>query len=138
MSKRSRHDSVLEMARSLSEDEAFLTSLEQQLERRQLVKALVVLRAKQGIPQAEVTKSLHCTQAKVSKLEAGDDADARVGDLVAYAEAVGYELRISLVPKGQPERPTLLLEAPQHENGEQDRRPRRGRRECKTPETSPQ
>ena len=139
MSKRSRHSSVLEMARSLSEDESFLTAFEERLQRRQLVKALAVLRAKQGITQAEVAKSLHCTQAKVSKLESGDDADARFGDLLAYAEAVGYQMRISLVPKKQPDGPTLLLEAPQHENGcEKERRPRRRRLEGKTPVRSPQ
>lgn len=136
MSKRIRQSSVVEMARSLSEDESFLVALEQQLQRRQLVKALAVLRAKGRITQAEVAKSLHCTQAKVSKLESGDDADARFGDLLAYTEAVGYDMRISLVPKKQSDGPTLLLEAPPHMNGCEDAHPQRRRRDDKNPAAS--
>ena len=101
MKKRSQYHSVAEMARSLSDDKSFLSTLDEHFERRQLVKALAVLRAKEGITQADVAKSIHCTQAKVSKLESGEDAEARFGDLVAYTEAVGHEMRISLVPKGQ-------------------------------------
>ena len=102
MSKPVQHTNVTGMVRSLSEDKGFVEAFEKQLSRRQLVKALAALRAKASMSQQEVAKSLRCTQAKVSKLEAGDDAEARFGDLVAYTEAVGHEMLLFLVPKGQP------------------------------------
>jgi hypothetical protein len=53
------------------------------------------------LSQQELANKLGCTRNKVSKLESSNDADIRFGDLVDYTGAVGHEMRLFLVPKGQ-------------------------------------
>jgi transcriptional regulator with XRE-family HTH domain len=89
------------MVRNLSEDRAFADEFAKRLSNRQLVKVLTVLRTQAGLSQKELAEKLACTQSKVSKLESGDDADIRFGDVLAYTSAVSHEMRIFLVPKGQ-------------------------------------
>jgi transcriptional regulator with XRE-family HTH domain len=89
------------MVRSLSGDRAFADEFSERLAGRQLIKALTVLRARAGLSQQELAERLGCTQSKVSKLESSDDADIRLGDLLAYTGAVRHEVRILLVPRGQ-------------------------------------
>ncbi len=101
MKKPTQHSSVSEMVQHLSDDRAFATEFNQRLSERQLVKMLAVLRARAGLSQQELAGKLDCTQSKVSKLESSADADVRLGDLLAYTEAVDHEMRIFLVPKNQ-------------------------------------
>src|SRR5207248_10446034 len=82
----------------------------ERLSRRQLIKVLTVLRSRAGLSQQELAQKLGRTQSKVSKLEGSDDADVRLGDVVDYAVAVGHEVRVFLVPKGQ----TIVEEAKMH------------------------
>jgi transcriptional regulator with XRE-family HTH domain len=89
------------MVRDLSEDRAFAEEFAKRLSRRQLIKALTVLRTRAGLSQQDLAEELECTQSKVSKLESSDDADIRLGDLLAYTGAVGCEMRIFLVPERQ-------------------------------------
>lgn len=102
MKKKSQHNSVSEMVRSVSENPTFADKFADRLERRQLVKLLAVLRARACLSQSELAEKLGCTQSKISKLESSDDADVGFGDLLAYTGAVEHEMRIFLVPKGQP------------------------------------
>src|SRR5262245_48095075 len=101
MKKRTQHSSVSDMVRDLSEDQAFVEEFEKRLSARKLIKALTVLRTRAGLSQQELAEKLECTQSKVSKLESSADADIRFGDLLDYTGAVGYEMRLLLVPKGQ-------------------------------------
>jgi transcriptional regulator with XRE-family HTH domain len=101
MKKPTHHSSVSAMVRKLSEDRAFAEEFAQRLAERQLIKVLTVLRTRAGLSQQELAEVLGCTQSKVSKLESSNDADVRLGDLVNYTGAVGYEMRVFFVPKGQ-------------------------------------
>jgi transcriptional regulator with XRE-family HTH domain len=101
MKKPNRHSSVSDMVRDLAEDRAFADEFAKRLAARQLIKVLTVLRARAGLSQQELAEKLACTQSKVSKLESSNDADVRLGDLVNYTGAVGYEMRVFFVPKGQ-------------------------------------
>jgi predicted XRE-type DNA-binding protein len=101
MTKRTRHKSVEDMVRNLSEDRTSADEFNKRLSNRQLVKALAVLRTQAGLSQMELADCLSCTQSKVSKLESGADADLRFGDILDYTKAVKHEMRIYLVPKGQ-------------------------------------
>ncbi len=96
-----KHTSVPKMVRELSEDDSFAAEFEKRLSRRVLIKALAVLRTRANLSQQELADKLGCTQGKVSKLESSNDADIRFGDLIAYTGAVGCEMRLFLVPKGQ-------------------------------------
>lgn len=101
MKKTNHYHSVADLVRDLSEDRAFTEEFGERLSRRQLIKVLTVLRSRAGLSQQELAQKLGCTQSKVSKLEGSDDTDVRLGDVVDYAVAVGYEMRVFLVPKGQ-------------------------------------
>jgi transcriptional regulator with XRE-family HTH domain len=101
MKKPTQHRSVSDMVRDLSEDRAFAEEFANRLSERQLIKVLTVLRTRAGLSQQELAERLQCTQSKVSKLESSKDADVRLGDLMNYTGAVGYGLRVFLVPKGQ-------------------------------------
>ena len=100
MKKPIQHNSVSDMVADLSENPAFAEEFARRVAKRQLIKVLTTLRARADLSQQELAEKLDCTQSKVSKLESSDDADLRLGDLVSYTEAVGYEMRVSFVPKG--------------------------------------
>ena len=101
MSKQTRYKSVPEMVASLSDDRDFSVQLSQRLADRELIKTLTILRTQENLTQSDVAKKLGCKQGKISKLESSRDEDACFGDLVKYTEAVGHEIRLFLVPKGQ-------------------------------------
>ncbi len=102
MSKRNRYSSVSEMIEAQGGEGTFAEAFAERLASRQFIKALTVLRATAGMSQQELAEKLGCTQSKVAKLESSRDAELRFGDLRAYAGAVGREVRIFLVPQGQP------------------------------------
>jgi transcriptional regulator with XRE-family HTH domain len=95
------HRSVSALVRDLSEDRAFAEEFDKRLSGRQLIKALTVLRTRAELSQQDLAKKLECTQSKVSKLESSDDADICFGDLLDYTGAIGYEMRIFLMPRRQ-------------------------------------
>jgi transcriptional regulator with XRE-family HTH domain len=97
----SQHTSVADMVRTLSDDRAFTEEFEKKMRQRQFIKLLTILRTRADLSQENLAQKLGCTQGKVSKLEHSDDKDIRFGDLLDYTEAVGCEMRIMLVPKGQ-------------------------------------
>jgi predicted XRE-type DNA-binding protein len=66
------------------------------LDARNLGQALMIARMMRQITQAEMAEKLGCTQSKVSKLERGRDVDHLLGDLVAFAGAVGKRIRLVL------------------------------------------
>lgn len=93
-----RYTSVAAMVRATVDDPGFADEFEQRSADRRLVRALAALRASQQLTQAEIALRMGCTQAKVSKLESSDDADLSVGDVLAYARAVGHNVRIVIGP----------------------------------------
>jgi len=100
MTKNSQYNSVLEMIRDISDDEAFNQELEGQISQRRLVKALQAVRTAKGISQAAIAEELDCSQSRVSKIENGDDAELRVGELEAYARAMDRDLHIGFSGRG--------------------------------------
>ena len=69
------------------------------LARRLLVKHLLATRAVKGLSQQDIAKALDCTQSRVSKLEGQDDDDTRLGDLRAYAKALGLTFVVGFTPR---------------------------------------
>ena len=110
MARKKRYSSVREMVDDLSEDKTFAEEFEEQASRRELVKALFVLRCSANMSQKDVAERMGCTQSRVSKLESGTDDDLGLGDLQAYAAALGLETRIVLARKGR----TLVDEVKYH------------------------
>lgn len=94
------------MTRSLLENEApeFVSDLEERLKARQLVKMLVVLRARANLSQLELAKRIGCGQSRISKLENGVDSDVSFGDVWGYLQATGHAATLVVVPKIQSKR----------------------------------
>jgi transcriptional regulator with XRE-family HTH domain len=64
-----------------------------------LVKYLLGLRAVKGLSQKDIAEAIGCSQSRVSKLESAKDDDVRLGDLKAYATAVGCDLIAHPIPR---------------------------------------
>jgi len=95
------HQTVADMARDLLEGEsAIVEKLEDRLNSRQLVKSLAIVRARSGLTQHELADKMGCKQPKISKLENGVDKDVQFGDVTAFLQAVGHEMKIFVVPAG--------------------------------------
>ncbi len=63
-----------------------------------LVRELLAARAKAGLTQEEVAASMGTTKSAVSRLEGAGKHSPSVSTLKKYAEAVGCEVEIRLVP----------------------------------------
>jgi transcriptional regulator with XRE-family HTH domain len=76
-------------------------SLKEHLHARKLVSKLVALRAAKGFTQTTVAQAMGCKQAKISKLESGEDADLSMKDLLEYARAIGCEATVMVSDRGK-------------------------------------
>jgi len=96
-----KYKNVASMVTDLSEDAAFSEGFSERLQRREFIKTLMVLRAREGMSQQELAQQIGCTQSKVSKLESSGDAEIRFGDLMSYLKAVKHKALVYLVPENQ-------------------------------------
>jgi len=99
MPDKKQYASVSELVRDIVPDEEFHAAFDEFVARRKLTKQLVALRAARGMSQEDVAAKMACTQSRISKLENAEDDDVRLGDLRAYAEAVGCELVACPIPQ---------------------------------------
>ncbi|MHB8973576.1 MAG: helix-turn-helix domain-containing protein [Pirellulaceae bacterium] len=66
---------------------------------RELMRQLTILRIKADLSQGDVAGKMNCSQSKISKMEKGRDEDLRLGDLDAYLNAMGFQMRLFITPK---------------------------------------
>lgn len=59
---------------------------------------LVALR-ESAMTQTEIGRKSHMGQSTIAKIEALDIEKIRIGKLVAYAEQLGYDISVRLVPR---------------------------------------
>jgi DNA-binding XRE family transcriptional regulator len=69
-----------------------------------LVRELLSARSRAGLTQDEVAKSMGTTKSAVSRLEAVGKHSPSVTTLKKYAQAVGCQVEIRLVPASRPTR----------------------------------
>jgi transcriptional regulator with XRE-family HTH domain len=96
---RTKFTSIAEMVRNVSEEQSFADDFEGRMRERQVVKALLMLRAAKGLNQQDIAERLNCTQSRISKLESSSDGDIRLADLCGYASALGLSVEIILMKK---------------------------------------
>ena len=94
--KMGRCRGVTEMVNELADDKAFATALGEELDGRALIRQLAAIRCTQGLSQQDMAEALGCTQSRISKMEAGADADLKFGDVQSYARAVGLDIGVDL------------------------------------------
>lgn len=93
------YSTVSQMVRDMADDPSFADDFEKHLAQRRVVKKLMVLRAAQGLSQQDIAGMIGCTQSRISKLESATDSQIRLGDLEAYAAALGLEVKLVLTAK---------------------------------------
>ncbi|MDX1968959.1 MAG: helix-turn-helix transcriptional regulator [Planctomycetaceae bacterium] len=93
--------SAVEFLDSVFETDDAKQSLKQHIHDRRLVSKLAGMRVAKGITQGELAAQMGCRQARVSKLEAGVDADLTLADLEAYAKATDSAVTIVLSDRGK-------------------------------------
>jgi len=98
MADKQQYASVSELVQEMAADDETRAAFEEHRIARQLIKQLMAMRAVRGLSQQDIAGTLHCTQSRVSKLERSRDDDVRLGDLRAYAQAIGCELIVGAVP----------------------------------------
>lgn len=92
------YQSTMAMVRETSSEE-YADAFEAKLRRTQFVTWLSVQRNVKGFSQADVAKAIKCSQSKISKIEASEDAELSLGDVTSYLDALGYKLKMVVVPK---------------------------------------
>ena len=99
MANKRQYTRVSELVHDMAPDPEFGAAFDQRVARRRLIKELLAMRAVKGLSQQDIAGKLDCTQSRISKLESSTDDDIRLGDLRAYAEAVGCGLMVGAVPR---------------------------------------
>ncbi len=94
-----QYASVSQLIRDIAPTDEFRDEFEARIKSRTVIKRLLAMRAVRGLSQEDVAQRMDCSQSRISKLENGKDADARLGDLQAYADAVGCDLSAWPVPR---------------------------------------
>jgi transcriptional regulator with XRE-family HTH domain len=107
-----RFSNVADMVRHVSENKEQAEETARQIEEMNIVNFLVGLRTAQEMSQSDVAEKIGCTQSKVSKLENGIDNNLNIGDVNAYARALGFEMMIVLGKKDR----TLVQQINVHMN----------------------
>ncbi len=97
-----RFASVSDMVGHISDDDAFKTGFEEQLQSRQIVKSLAAMRTAKGASQEDIANELGCSQSRISKLESGTDADLQLRDLEAYGRVLGQQFQILVSKRAMP------------------------------------
>ena len=94
-----QYESVSQLIDDIAPDEEMRKAFNARISERALIKELLVLRAVKGFSQKDIAQAIGCSQSRISKLENAKDVDAKLGDLRAYADAVGCELPAWPMPR---------------------------------------
>ncbi len=66
-----------------------------------LRKKLIALRQQAGLTQEQVAQALHTQKSNISRLENANTVNSpKLSTIEQYANAIGYEVEISFIPKG--------------------------------------
>ncbi len=87
------YDSVVDLMRDLSGEES-AEKLEENLDKKTLATTLMALRCNADITQKQMAEKLGVAQSKISKLEHSEFDKINVGDLLAYAGALDFNLSV--------------------------------------------
>lgn len=96
-----KYRNATDFIEDILEAEEDFESLKQQMQSRQIVKALATIRVERGLTQKNVADVMGQTQGKISRIENGVDADLKISDIVSYAKATGIEITMLLSDRNQ-------------------------------------
>ena len=102
MAEQRRFKSVADAAAFLAVDDSVKNLVEEEIDHSQIVNNLLRHRLRKGISQKELSKSMGCDSSKISRMEAGNDLQLKVGDIMQYASALGIEMNVVFEEKTHP------------------------------------
>jgi transcriptional regulator with XRE-family HTH domain len=79
---------VAQLAAALAGDPKVEQEVQQEIANSSLVSYLLSLRVSKGLTQEQIAESMKCDASKISRLEAGNDANLRWPDLAGYVAAL--------------------------------------------------
>ncbi len=87
-----RFNSVGDAAAFLAGDEKVKQRVENEISYSKVVNNLLLLRIKKGVSQKELAQSMSCDPSKISRMEAGNDLQLKLGDVTQYASALDVKI----------------------------------------------
>ena len=102
MAEKLRFKSVADAAAFLAVDDSVKNLVEEEIDHSQIVNNLLRHRLRKGISQKELSKSMGCDSSKISRMEAGNDLQLKVGDIMQYASALGIDMNVVFEDKTLP------------------------------------
>ena len=95
MTENLRFKSVAEASAFLAVDDTVNNLVQEEIANSQIVNNLLRLRMRKGISQKELSKAMMCDSSKISRIEAGNDLQLKIGDVMQYASALGVEVNVT-------------------------------------------
>ena len=89
-----RFTSSGDAAASLAGDEKVKQQVDEEICCSQLVNTLLQLRMEKGISQKELAKRIGCDPSKISRMEAGNDLQLKMGDVMQYLSALNVKMNM--------------------------------------------
>jgi len=88
--------SVSDAAAFLAGDEQVKALVEQEVAGSQIVNSLIEQRMGKKLSQKELAMRIGCDPSKISRMEAGNDAQLKIGDITHYLSAIGVQMSMIL------------------------------------------
>ena len=86
----------------LCEDDSIVRDVEARMSQTRFVAMLTEARARKGMTQKDVATKIGTSVSKVSRFEASNDDDLRIGDAKDYLNALDLEVSIAFFDKSMP------------------------------------
>ena len=83
-------------------DKTIVQKVEANLVKTRLVTIMSEARVRKDITQRDVADKMRTSVSKISRLEASNDDDLRLGDIKAYLSAIGLDVSIAILDKSSP------------------------------------
>ncbi len=105
-----------EELRESMKDEEFRRAYEALEPKYALIRELLLARRQAGMTQSAIAEKIGTTKSAVSRLESSGKHSPSISSLRKYAEAVGCELEIKLIPKKPTEQSERIVGLPHPSN----------------------
>ncbi len=105
-----------EELRESMKDEEFRRAYEALEPKYALIRELLLARRQAGMTQSAIAEKIGTTKSAVSRLESSGKHSPSISSLRKYAEAVGCELEVKLIPKKPTEQSERIVGLPHPPN----------------------
>jgi len=87
-----RFSSAADAAAFLCGDEAVKNLVAQEITQSRIVNKLLLMRMEKKVSQKELAQRMGCDPSKISRMEAGNDLQLKIGDIAQYVSALGVQM----------------------------------------------